>query len=457
MALENIGAERGLISVLIKEPSLVFTVDEFLQPSDFSDKCYSNLYRIVKSLALDNSSVVVDDFLLRTKASELNLIDFDDVYDIEMYNALQISPVDGGNLNTFIKSVRSCSIKRRLDQILVESRGYVRETEDNATSVISQLESNLLGYVDSINNRDNQARQGGEGFLEWVNAIADAPDEHLWPTCYPRYDKMVGMARRNALHVISARPKTGKSYMGMNIAINMALQGIPVLITDTELTFDQWRLRFAGYITKIPINIIETGLWKGNESYITKINRGYEIMRSLPIFHKEVIGLSVEEIISAMRSWLYTNVGFQADGTSNRCVFVHDYIKMHDEVGMKAIAEYQALGFACTKLKDFAAKYQTCIYSFAQLNREGGIAASDRINWYASSVASFRAKTLEEMEADGPERGNRVMKVQFSRHGEPHGDDDELFFHFDGAIGHITEDKNRSEMVNEMPSRNRVQ
>lgn len=455
MALENIGAERGLLAILIKHPTLIFTTKEFVKAEDFSDTCYKNIYRVIEALATDHDKVIIDEFLITSKASEIGIKDFDESHDVEMYKALDMSISDPSNLEKFIKSVATAAIKRNFDEILSASKEYLRETNDGPTKVVASLENKILGQVDRLNGEDNQPKKGGEGFLEWANELADNPDQELWSTCFPRYDEMVGKARRNSLHIISARPKVGKSFMGLNIAVDMAKRDIPVLITDTELSYEQWRLRFASNMSGVPMNVIESGKWKGDKEYIKKLKEASESMSKLPIYHKDVVGLSIQEILSVMRSWLYREVGFDAENKSNRCVFIHDYIKLQDAGDMEGgLTEWQALGFACTQMKNFAGKYSTCIYSFAQLNRENTIAASDRINWYASSVANFHLKTAEEIEEDGPKRGNRKMIVKFSRHGEPHDENDALFFNFDGAVGQIKEDKNRSEMLREINGNN---
>ena len=87
-------------------------------------------------------------------------------------------------------------------------------------------------------------------------------------------------------------------------------------------------------------------------------------------------------------------------------------------------AEHQAIGQKIDKLKRISEEIQCPIVTAMQLNRTGEnfnrssnnvvddssvIALSDRLQWFASFVAIFRRKTLDELALDGQEFGTHKL------------------------------------------------
>ena len=87
-------------------------------------------------------------------------------------------------------------------------------------------------------------------------------------------------------------------------------------------------------------------------------------------------------------------------------------------------AEHQVIGDKINKLKEIGVELNSPIFTAIQLNRSGenqnrrggdivddssAIAASDRLQWFASFVAIFRRKTLDEISVDGEEFGTHKL------------------------------------------------
>jgi hypothetical protein len=97
-------------------------------------------------------------------------------------------------------------------------------------------------------------------------------------------------------------------------------------------------------------------------------------------------------------------------------VIIYDYIKLTGESD-KNKQEYQLIGDKVNSLKQLSLELNVPILTACQLNRsaENGvddssaISQSDRLQWYASYVAIFRRKTVEEIAEDGQEFGSHKM------------------------------------------------
>lgn len=98
---------------------------------------------------------------------------------------------------------------------------------------------------------------------------------------------------------------------------------------------------------------------------------------------------------------------------------IYDYIKAMN-TGNLEIKEHNFLGDMTNFLKNnVAGKLDISMLTFAQMSpRETRVADSDKINRYASVVAYFMAKSMEEMQQDGKEGGNRKLFIDYNRLGE---------------------------------------
>ena len=97
-------------------------------------------------------------------------------------------------------------------------------------------------------------------------------------------------------------------------------------------------------------------------------------------------------------------------------MIIYDYVKMTGERVGQNWAEHQAIGDKIDKLKKISEEINAPLFTAIQLNRSGenqnrrgsdivddssAISLSDRLQWFASFVAIFRRKTLDEIASDG--------------------------------------------------------
>ena len=162
----------------------------------------------------------------------------------------------------------------------------------------------------------------------------------------------------------------------------------------------------------------------------------------------------MEDQLSIMRRWLAKEVGVNAQGKSNDCVIIYDYLKIMDSADISGdMKEYQALGFLMTSLHNFAIRYEVPVLALVQLNRDGinkestdTASGSDRIIWLCSNFSIYKSKSDEEIAKDGPENGNRKLVPVISRHGEGLADKDYININMIGKYGKIVEGKTAFEL-----------
>ena len=237
---------------------------------------------------------------------------------------------------------------------------------------------------------------------------------------------------------------TGKTVFGMNVAINIAKKGIPVLYLDSEMLINDHKTRGSAMLSfdsvraKTTINEVETG--KFGEHYEKKqlLIELCDQNNKIPFYHKNIGVGNFEDQLSIMRRWLAKTVKLNDHGKANDCVIIYDYLKLTDSNGMEKadLAEYQMLGFMLTALHNFSIRYEVPILLFTQLNRDGitkettdTASGSDRVIWLCSNFSIYKDKSDDEIAKYGIEYGNKKLVPVIARHGEglPFGD----FIHID--------------------------
>ena len=173
------------------------------------------------------------------------------------------------------------------------------------------------------------------------------------------------------------------------------------------------KFRIASSLTGIPVWHLETGNWKKNANLFQKFDQSKAKIKALSnqVDHLQVAGKPIEEVASIVKRWYFSKVG-----RGNQCVIVYDYIKLTGESD-KNKQEYQLIGEKVNALKELCLELNVPILTACQLNRsaESGvddssaISQSDRLQWFASFVAIFRRKSVEEIADDGPEFGSHKL------------------------------------------------
>jgi len=150
---------------------------------------------------------------------------------------------------------------------------------------------------------------------------------------------------------------------------------------------------------------------------VEKVRAAIEKSKQFEYYHYHVGNKNIDQICSLVRRWYLSKVK-----RGDECIVAYDYVKLTGEKVGNNWAEYQAIGEKIDKLKRLGEEINAVIITAMQLNRQGesqnrrsanvvddssAISLSDRLQWFASFVAIFRRKTIDEMAMDGQnEDGN---------------------------------------------------
>lgn len=74
--LQAVGAERAVLSILIKNPQLVFEIDDVLMESDFTNSGAQVIYKSIKEILLSDKEASIDHYTLISHAEENGVENF---------------------------------------------------------------------------------------------------------------------------------------------------------------------------------------------------------------------------------------------------------------------------------------------------------------------------------------------------------------------------------------------
>jgi replicative DNA helicase len=384
---------------------------------------------------------------------------FDKAEEQKYLRSLSNYPIHFDSLRRLAVRLRKFQVARELNAELSLAQEELNSItgDESLHKMLSVVESRILDFgIKLATDGEEVSSIIGEGIDEYLQNIFDNPKQCVGISSgYPLYDKCIGGGlRRGSVNIIGARPKIGKTTVGINIGLHVASLGIPVLYCDMEMDKEDFWAKMLANLANVEISKIEEGRLDAAERKRLVIAK--ETIKSLPFYYVNIAGKSFEETIAIVKRLVLKKIGRNTDGQIKDCLMIYDYFRLNNiESISNDIKEYQALGFQIIALKIFAKRMDIPILSFIQLNRDGinkedaGVASgSDRIIWLCNNFTIFKKKTEEE-NADDIANNRRVALRKLvpivARHGEGLSEGDYINIFFDGKFARVKEGKTKSQ------------
>lgn len=224
------------------------------------------------------------------------------------------------------------------------------------------------------------------------------------------------------LVVIQAKYKQGKSVFLMNEVVHKLKNGVPTLVVDSEMPTRLYTERLISHLTGIEMKRIKNGKYSDEEAAIIKKWIGW--LKEQPFVHIYNPNMSDDKLYSICKM-LKRKMGLT--------FIVYDYLKSNET---SSSDNYNVLGAKCDFLKNnIAGELDLAVLAACQLNRNGEVADSIKINRYLSVGIKWEYKTQEMIAKDGTKCGNAFAKIYVNRLGRQMLEDDDedyIDFVFDG-------------------------
>ena len=234
---------------------------------------------------------------------------------------------------------------------------------------------------------------------------------------------------RGELFIFAAEAKQGKSMMLLNCAVDLLKRDLAVLYLDSELNTRLFTARILAHLSGIEYKRLTSGSYTEDEAKKIDEARAWLKTRKfthiyIPMFDQQTIYTSVKKVKH--------QIGVD--------VLIVDYFK-GSSLG-DAFESYQELGkFVDTVKNRLCGEMNIAGIGAAQATSSGKVADSAKIGRNASTIAIIQDKTAEELAEDGPECGNKKLRVVLNRNGMQMADGEYLDLKFDGNHIQYTEAK----------------
>lgn len=427
-------AESGVISTLVYHPEFILHTD-YLKPGYFFNQDNGCIYWSISELykkGIDNIDAFNISNMLSSNKAVQHTINKYNLPSIQEYIDLcgETARHTLEEYKLLAQSVVTLSYKRDLVRGMKEIEKVCMD-KSITLSELNKKRNEILQKLDEKYIVSDEIKLLGDEAEDLWNEICDRRTDTGFygiPSVFKILSNWFTY-EPSELVVIQAKYKQGKSVVMMLEALHKIKNGIPTLYVDREMSDRIFYERCLASLTGVDVKRIKNGRYSGEEE--EKIKKANIWMKKQPFVHVYRPDLSDEELYSMCKILKY-KMGLQ--------FVIDDYLKSN---ATSSSDNYNILGTRTDFLKNkIAGELNLAVLTAAQLNRQGEISDSLKINRYLSVGIKWFLKTQEQIANDGLQCGNAGMKIYINRLGEQQPEDDEsayLDFIFDGNKMMISE------------------
>lgn len=430
---ENI--EKSMIGTLLIHPEFILKF-EYIKPKFFYNRDLGCIYHVINSL-YNESIVEIDSFLIANEIDGNK--NFKEVFEnsgiknidkhIEELRLLGRSTIE--EYEYMCKKVVTMAFKRESFIKLNEISKDILSTDEDINNINYNLQQSVANFSkiyisnDEIKSLGEQADSIWEGIISKRNSgFFGLPSKFEELNKYLTYEK-------TELVLISAPKKTGKSNILSNEAWHKAINGVPTLYIDREMSTENHMLRMLAFLSGIENRRLKSGELSVKEEML--VREKLKLIKTLPFYHTYEPLANLNELYMKTKS-LQLKHGVE--------FLVYDYVKANQ--GGDSDKEYQVLGRQTDWLKnEIAGSLNLACLGSAQMDDSGKkVADSQKIERNCSSSIHVVRKTMEEIAIDGKDSGNLKMMVKFNRNGAMTEEDEYINLYLNGNIATVSQAKN---------------
>ncbi len=417
-SLFPIGNEEQLIKIMLLEFSQEKFSDvvEIITEDDFTNEKNALAFKVIKQLVNENEPI--DYYTVGKRLSENPKFNENGVNYLAKLTTSEILGSWDWIVNA--KEIRRCSIRRQLSRIL--ERAKARNENPQGETVTASV-NGLLSELEPLQERLFASVKGPKNLTSaYIERYLDIRDRQqnpekfqneVIPTGYPALDqKLAGGFRKGNLIVIGARPGTGKTTLGLNIAerliFNATIQE-PVLFYSLEMPLNEITDRFMASVANVDHSRIIT--LKLSEDDHSNVITGFDRLKN-----RNVIFVDDRSDLKPVEIKARASRFKQQRGLS---LIVVDYLQYIQIPGYKSKVE--ELTKISNELKALAKVLNVPVIALAQLNRN-----SENRGDKTPGPADLRGSGSIEQDADiamfiyrkDPHEQQTEILISKNRHGQ---------------------------------------
>lgn len=443
--LSDIQSESGVIGTLIYHPEFILST-EYLQPNHFFGTENGCIYWAIRELynegvtnidAFNLSNKLQSNAAVHRTIEKYNLPSVQEF--VELYKETARSTIE--EYKMLANNIVTLAFKRDLYKTL-----NTMETECfNPQTDLEQLNNQIYGELDKLTQKYMVSEEfemlGYEIDNIWNEIVSRRTADGMYgiPSKYGSFINYFTY-EPGELVVIQAKYKQGKSVFLMNEVVHKLKNGVPTLVIDSEMPTRLYTERLLSHLTGIEIRKIKNGQYSAEEE--ATIKKWIDWIKHQPFVHIYDPNMTMEKMYAICK---------MLKRKMDLTFVVYDYLKSNET---STSDNYNVLGAKCDYLKNnIAGELELAVLAACQLNRNGEVADSIKINRYLSVGIKWEYKTQEMIAKDGIPCGNAYAKIYVNRLGRQMQEDDEddyIDFVFSGDTMTIVEAEQHRDRTGEL-------
>lgn len=348
----NSDAEKGVVGYVLRGGKKVGDVFDALSPSDFYVPAHAAVFDAAKHVWQAGTQP-------DTVSVAARLESVGDIVSVGGTSAL-ISLLSAGSLDSTVEShvglVVDAALKRRLLSVSVDI-GELAKSSFPAVEAIGSAERMVFDLAAGSTEKRGFVRAGLGGTIEavsdmWVNG-------HVLrgaSTGFSSLDSMISGFEGSKFYILAARPAMGKSALGLNLAANIAVGGVPVAFFSLEMQADELNQRLLSSLSGVSQERLMSGRLVESD-WVRIAAAARRIDESCLIVDDDGM-VTVDEVFSRCR-----RIKTQYGGLG---LVVVDYLQLMSGEGENRQLE---ISYISRRLKVMAKELDTPVLALSQLNR----------------------------------------------------------------------------------------
>ena len=357
-------SESSIIGSIFREPDRIHEAMSLIDPEDLFSHGIRIIYKAM--IKLKRKDQPID---MITLADELkNQNKFDDVGGIYKLSTLEDYTPTATAIAFHCRKVRALAIKRKFIDKMQGIMNTAFEVNDDASTLLDEAHSSvfqLMGEVDSNSKAVDVYSPEDMAVRGYKNAKArfeDPEGESGYQTGFPLLDRY--MKRLRDVNCIAASTGVGKTGLSLNIALNLAVEEVPVLYINLEMNIDEIITRVLAILSGVEIDKIDTGDYGNTPEEFKLVARFAEKLEHSTLYMTDNTPKNINHITSLIHKY-HAKHGIK--------VVVVDYIGhiRNDKLAFKENAKRISLGRYNQMLKHICTTLGIKLIVVAQMNRDG--------------------------------------------------------------------------------------
>ena len=347
--MNNLDAERAVVSAILVKPAVIDDVIEILEPSDFTDMQYGLIYGTLRAIDAKDIDIIT----LAEKLAQKGILE--QIGGMQFLSDIHSDMHTSSNAKTYAKLIKELSLIRSLKFKLsdalksVETSSSYQDSVAQVSSILSDVEVKTESYKTfkeivrgEVMSLDSRFRNGGGfGGLK---------------TGFESLDETLMGLNGGDYFVIGARPSMGKTAFSLALCQNMARSDGDILYFSAESTKESLANRIITASSNVNSKTIKTA--RLNQEEWVRYHAGVSNIMDLPLHIIDIAGIDISHAKAIANKFNRKK--------KIKAIFV-DYIQLMTCKDSKN--DFEAVSSISRGLKAMAKENDCPVIALAQLSR----------------------------------------------------------------------------------------